>query len=146
MPFCAVRISVCGPEDRSDLGGDRRDLMRLHAEDDEIGLAKIGDALARGDARDDLPALLFQHEAALADGGKVGPPRDDADLLARRGEPGRQQAADRPDADHANLHLKPSLRAFSRLARACPAAPQAQNLGSPPPRANRLDRAAPGAR
>ena len=66
-----------GPEDRGDVGRDRRELVGLHPEHDDVGTAGVGDAVGRLDPRDDLLAALFQDEAALADHLQVLAARDD---------------------------------------------------------------------
>ncbi len=93
-----------GPKDRGDVGRDRRELVGLDPEHDEVGTAGVGDAVGRLDPGDDLLAALFQDEAALADRLQVLAARDDADLLPGRGEPGRDVAADRPCPNDGDVH------------------------------------------
>ena len=93
-----------GREDRGDVGRDRRELVRLDPEHDEIGTADVGDAVGRLDPGDDLLAALLEYEAALADRLQVLAARDHADALAGRGEPGRDMAADRPCPDDGDVH------------------------------------------
>ena len=96
-----------GPERAGDVGGDRPDLMRLHAENDEILRPHFGDLVGREDTRGDAVALLLKDKAIGANGGQMRPARDHADLFPGMGKFGGQQAANRPRADHADLHALP---------------------------------------
>ena len=90
--------------DGGQLAHDGGDLMGLHAEDDQVLLAGVGDAVRSLDARDDLAAVLDQNETILNDARKMSAPRDHADVLAGMGELRRQQTAYRASADHAYSH------------------------------------------
>ena len=93
-----------GRDDRGDFGCDRRELMRLDPEHDEVRAAGLGDAVRRLDARDDLFAVLLELEPAFADRLQMLPARHDLHALARRGELGRDVAADRACADDSDVH------------------------------------------
>ena len=91
-------------QDRPDFGRDGGNLVRLHAQHDQIGLAEFGDAIARSYASDDVLSPPSKYQAVLANGLQLRAARDDADLFAGLGELGGQQAADGARADHAYLH------------------------------------------
>src|SRR6202042_454859 len=93
-----------GRHDRGDLGCDRRQLMRLDPEDAKIGAAGFGDPVRRLDPCDDLFAVLLEREPVFADRLQVLPARHDRPALARRGELGRNMAADRAGADDRDVH------------------------------------------
>ena len=80
-------------------------LVRFHAQHDQVGLAEIGDAVARGYAGDDVLVLLPKDQAVLANGLQLRPARDDADLFTGLGELGGQQAADGARAAGLNRRL-----------------------------------------
>src|SRR6185437_604421 len=53
--------------DRGDLGCDRRQLMRLDREHDEVRAARVRNAIGRLDAGDNLLAVLLERKSAFAD-------------------------------------------------------------------------------
>ena len=95
---------VDGATIEATLGCDRRQLVRLDREHDEVRAAGLGDAIRRLDARDDLFAVLLQLEPAFADRLQMLAARHDLHALARRGELGRDVAADRACSDDGDVH------------------------------------------
>ena len=90
--------------DRGKVAHYGRDLVRLHAEDDQILLANVGDTIGRRDGRDDLLAFFQKRKTVLDNARQMRAAGDDTHILARMGKFGRQEAADRASADYANLH------------------------------------------
>jgi hypothetical protein len=81
-----------------------RDLVRFHAEDNQILLADVGDTTGRCDGRDDHLAVFQQRKTVLDNARQMRAAGDDPHILARMGKFGRQEAADRASADYADLH------------------------------------------
>src|ERR1700730_1413287 len=103
MPFCAVNTAVCDPI----IAGRSRTTaptMRLHAENDQILLANVGNSIARLDASDEFLAFFDQGQSVPHNSRKMRASDDDAHVLACTGKFGGQQAADRAGANYANLH------------------------------------------
>ena len=88
---------------RGQIANDSGDLMRLHAENDQILLANVGNSIARLDAGDEFLAFFDQRQS-VPHSRKMRASDDDAHVLARTGKFGGQQAADRAGANYANLH------------------------------------------
>jgi hypothetical protein len=89
---------------RGQIANDSGDLMRLHAENDQILLANVGNSIARLDAADEFPAFFDQGQSVPHNSRKMRASGDDAHVLACTGKFGGQQAADRAGANYANIH------------------------------------------
>ena len=97
------------------IAGDGGDLVRLDPEDHQVlGTAFLQPA-GGGDVRGvNDGAVVHRHlEAAGADRIEMSPPRDEGDVLARRGEPCAEQSADGSRPHHANFHGALLLRNWS---------------------------------
>ena len=82
------------PIDRRQIAHDGGDLMRLHAENDEILRADIGDTIRGFDLRDGFLVAFNQFQAVGVDRCEMRPAGDDADFFAGIGELRREQAAE----------------------------------------------------
>src|ERR1700722_14532767 len=91
-------------DNRGDLGCDRRQLMRLDPEHDEVRAACFRDVIRRLDASDDLLAVLLELKSAFADRLQMLSARHHLDALARRGELGRDMTADCAGSDDGDVH------------------------------------------
>src|SRR5207253_10395636 len=94
-----------GPAEVIEVGDDGGNLMRLHAEDDELLCAGLGNLVGGSNARHDLTAVLLdQLQAVGLDGCEMRTACDHADLFARLLQLGCEQTADGARADNANPH------------------------------------------
>jgi hypothetical protein len=75
---------------RRQIANDSADLMRLHAENDQILLANVRNSIARLDGGDEFPAFFDQRQSVPHNSRKMRASDDDAHVLARTGKFGSQ--------------------------------------------------------
>ncbi|OIQ63309.1 hypothetical protein GALL_551490 [mine drainage metagenome] len=85
----------------------RRQLVRLDAEHDEILGAEGLGGVARRHARDQALVRVEQRETVAPDRVQVRAARHHRDLVPGRGQLHRQRAADRAGSDDQGLHARP---------------------------------------
>ena len=112
MPFCAVSTAVSAWYMAGSSATTARDLVRLHAEDDQVLRPGLGDPVRGPETHHDLAAVLaisFRPSARIA--ARCAPRAISVTLVSRLRQLDAEQAADRSGADDADLHSGlPSIR------------------------------------
>ena len=93
-----------GVEEARQVLGNRRHLMGLERQQHEIVGAGLADGSGGAGNLALRAVLLDEREAVLPDRLKVGPPRDERNLLARQRQPRPKQAANRASAYNRETH------------------------------------------
>ena len=77
--------------DRGKVAYYRRNLVRLHAEDNQVLLADAGDTITRRYARNDLLAFFQQRKTVLDNAHQMRAAGNDAHILTRMGKFGKKK-------------------------------------------------------
>ena len=91
-------------EERRAFGGERAEHVRLQRDEHRVLLFQISGIRRRANAANDGLVAMQELDAAALHRFQVRAPCDHRDVVARRGELGRDMPADRAGAEDAQLH------------------------------------------